>query len=184
MLTSRLQASPASQTGAPARSSASPHARAVNGSAKRSPNEAASTRQRPHLILQQPAWAPADEGRRKRNRAAVKTKRDLKVRGEIKSMLALFSTVAAFGACGVIYLAAYAGVAAQSHQITLLQQQLSAAQAQHEVYVQQLTVLSSATRIQALAQQQGMVMSDNAHYLTLTASGQDGAAVSQIVSAR
>ena len=158
--------------------------RAIGGSARRLQNETSPSRQRPHLVLQQPAWAPADAGRRQKNRATVKTKRDLKVRGEMKSMLTLFSAIAAFGACGVVYLAAYAGVAAQSHQITLLQQELNSAQAQHEVYVQQLTVLSSATRIQALAQQQGMVMSGNAHYLTLTASGQDGAAVSQIASAR
>ncbi len=175
MLTSRLQASPAPQGGGTARNTAPSHALRTIG---------ASTRQRPNLVLQQPAWAQADEGQRKRNKASVKAKRQLKVRGEMKTMLTVLGVVATFCACGVTYLAAYAGVAAQSHQITLLQQQLNAAQAQHEVYVQQLTVLSSAARIQTLAAQQGMVMSDNAHYVTLTASGQDAAAVSQVASAR
>jgi hypothetical protein len=66
---------------------------------------------------------------------------------------------------GVIYLAAYAHVAKEEREIHTLQQNVSIAQARHQMLVQDLAHLQSSQRIDTLASQMKMVRVGTSEYL-------------------
>ena len=104
-------------------------------------------------------------------RSRTQVRRALKLRGEAAAVGTAIACFVSACTLGIIYLAAYATVAAQGREIHALQGSLATAQAQHQDLVQQLTSLSSANRVQELAKRQGMVLGAPSVYVSLSSVG-------------
>ncbi len=98
-----------------------------------------------------------------------KSRQHAKRHGKSKSdpftIAVLLACSMAIGTIGVIYVAAYAKVTFQAHQIALVNEQLADAYAQHEALVKQAAYLQSDHRIEPKAQQLKMSEAGNNPYI-------------------
>jgi len=86
-------------------------------------------------------------------------------RGEAPIIVTLIGCASAMCLLGVVYLAAYAKVARDERAIHSLQQNVSIAQARHQMLVQDLAHLQNAKRIDTLASQMKMVHVGASEYI-------------------
>jgi hypothetical protein len=118
-----------------------------------------------------------------RSRTKVVVKRSL-IRGELAAIIGVVSLFAVGCLLGIVYLAAFAKVAAQGREIHSLLTNTSVAEAQNEILVTKLAQASSGVSVQQLAQKQGMVLSNKSVYVTLTTASPAVEAATQVASAQ
>ena len=135
-----------------------------------------------HLSVPTPrTGSPTVTTESRRRRAQIARRRWL--RGEAATIMSVVSCFAFVCLLGIIYLAAYANVAAQGREVHNLQADVTAVEAQHGVLVAKFTYLSSGTRIQQEAKKAGMVNNSPSEYIVLAADVPGAARVTEVAMA-